>query len=228
MSLRIQNRIDCYSTRTDCSLAQSEKVQHAHERELGLLFDESLSLRAEMDYDATALSLENARMKDELAAFVVMREQNEKLKHTVEKMHKALLAKSERHEQEMEDLRESVTKIKDKLHKEFRARIHKLSGEVSEAMAGGGDNSQAVKHAQNASKHQETESHIKVLMEKYTQLEAGYNKVKVEKGLLQQSMEFQTKQMLHRKSEMLESRLFLSVLLLLLFFLFTLPAAAAV
>ena len=32
--------------------------------------------------------------------------------------------------------------IKDKLHKEFRARLHKISGEVSEAMAGSGRNSQ--------------------------------------------------------------------------------------
>jgi len=185
---------------------QTEKVHHAHERELGLLFDESLSLRAEMDFDATKMALDNQRMKDELAAYAVVREQNEKFKEMLEKMHDSALKTQEKHRQEVEDLRESVGVIKDKLHKEFRARIHKLSGEVSEAMAGAGEHTPQQNHGHHASKAAETESHIKVIMDKYTQLETEHNKVKLAYGLVQQSMEFQTKEMLHRKRELLESR----------------------
>jgi hypothetical protein len=185
---------------------QTEKVHHAHERELGLLFDESLSLRAEMDFDATKMALDNQRMKDELAAYAVVREQNDKFKEMLEKMHDSTLKTSAKHRQEMEDLRESVGEIKNKLHKEFRARIHKLSGEVSEAMAGAGEHAPQQNHGHHASKAGETESHIKVIMDKYTQLETEHNKVKLAYGLVQQSMEFQTKEMLHRKRELLESR----------------------
>jgi hypothetical protein len=46
-------------------------VQRAHERELGLMFDESLSMRAEMDYKATTTALENQRMQGELASYIV-------------------------------------------------------------------------------------------------------------------------------------------------------------
>lgn len=190
-------------------MLQSENVYNAHERELGLLFDESLSLRAEMDYESTTMALENQRMKDDLAAFVVMREQNGKLKETLEKMHEATLVTQDKHRKEVEDLRESVTVIKDKLHKEFRARLHKITGEVNEAMAGVGGENQSASQANNphnSVKHADTESHIKVIMDKYTQLETEHGKVRLQHGLVQQSMEFQTKEMLHRKRELLESR----------------------
>lgn len=36
-------------------------------------------------------------------------------------------------------------------------------------------------------------------MEKYLQLESEHDKVKLAHGLVQQSMEYQTKEMLHRK-----------------------------
>ena len=50
---------------------QSERVQHAHERELGLMFDESIAMRSEMEYKSTELVLENQRMKDEIGAYTV-------------------------------------------------------------------------------------------------------------------------------------------------------------
>jgi hypothetical protein len=200
-----------------CSLtrgrdSQAEKVHHAQERELGLLFDESLSLRAEMDFDATTMALDNQRMKDELAAYAVVREQNEKFKELLAKMQESAMQTQEKHRKEVEDLRESVGVIKDKLTKEFRARIHKLSGEVSEAMAGAGEHAPQQNQAHHASKLAETESHIKVIMDKYTQLETEHDKVKLAHGLVQQSMEFQTKEMLHRKRELLESRYYPRVL----------------
>ena len=121
----------------------------------------------------------------------------------------------EKHRKEVEDLRESVGVIKDKLTKEFRARIHKLSGEVSEAMAGAGEHAPQQNQAHHASKLAETESHIKVIMDKYTQLETEHDKVRLAHGLVQQSMEFQTKEMLHRKRELLESRYYHRVLAVL-------------
>jgi len=183
-------------------------VHHAHERELGLLFDESLSLRAEMDYESTHLELDNRRMRDDLAAYVVMREQNSKLKDTLERMHEGAIATEKSHQEELEELRHSVTVIKDKLHKEFRARLHKLSGEMSEAIGSGasGEKAPQVSQAHNAKKEKETESHIKVIMDKYSELETEHDKVKLAHRLVQQSMEFQTKEMLHRKRELLESR----------------------
>ena len=42
------------------------------------------SLRAEMDFDSTSLSLENHRLKDQLASYVVLQEQNAKLKEMLE------------------------------------------------------------------------------------------------------------------------------------------------
>jgi hypothetical protein len=50
---------------------QSERVQHAHERELGLMFDESIAMRSEMEYKSTELSLENQRLKDEIGSYTV-------------------------------------------------------------------------------------------------------------------------------------------------------------
>lgn len=44
------------------------------------------------------------------------------------------------------------------------------------------------------------------MMEKYLQLEAEHDKVKLAHGLVQQSMEYQTKEMLHRKVHMLVRR----------------------
>lgn len=37
-----------------------------------------------MDFDSTNLSLENHRLKDQLASYVVLQEQNAKLKETLE------------------------------------------------------------------------------------------------------------------------------------------------
>lgn len=50
---------------------QSERVQQAHERELGLMFDESIAMRSEMEYKSTELILENQRMKDEIGTYTV-------------------------------------------------------------------------------------------------------------------------------------------------------------
>jgi hypothetical protein len=186
-------------------------MRQGYETDLALLFDESTSLRAEMDFESTALTLDNERLREDLAAHAVLREQNQTLKESLEKMHQGMLDTQTAHHQEVEDLRDGLTVIKDKLYKEFRFRLHKMSGEMSGAMAGSGGTESAIAqvhahNAHNASKAQETESHIKVIMDKYDQLESKHDKVKVAHGLVQQSMEFQTKEMLHRKRELLESR----------------------
>ena len=116
---------------------QADQVRHAYETDLALLFDESTSLRAEMDYDSTALSINNQRLKDELAAHVVLREQNQKLKTRLELLQQQQLDTQEVHTQEMEDLRKSVSVIKDKLIKEFRGRLHKVSQEFAEMQDAG-------------------------------------------------------------------------------------------
>ena len=180
---------------------QADQVRHAYETDLALLFDESTSLRAEMDYDSTALSINNQRLKDELAAHVVLREQNQKLKTRLELLQQQQLDTQEAHTHEMEDLRKSVSVIKDKLIKEFRGRLIKVSQEFAEMQDAGVEGGGGGSSPGNPSKQAETESHIKVIMHKYSQLEAEYEKTKLEFSLMQQSMEFQTREMLHRKRE---------------------------
>ena len=48
-----------------------------------ITFDSFLTC-TEMDFDSTNLSLENHRLKDQLASYVVLQEQNAKLKQTLE------------------------------------------------------------------------------------------------------------------------------------------------
>eukprot|EP00960_Hanusia_phi_P054744 762760-Hanusia_phi.AAC.13 len=78
---------------------------HAHERELGVVFDESISMRAEMDYQATTMILENKRMKDQLAVYAVVEEQNKVLKEEISKVYDELKSSDLRHKEEMENLK---------------------------------------------------------------------------------------------------------------------------
>ena len=72
---------------------------------MGIVFDESISMRAEMDYQATTMILENKRMKDQLAVYAVVEEQNKVLKEEVSRVHDDMKSKDLRHREEMENLK---------------------------------------------------------------------------------------------------------------------------
>jgi DNA repair exonuclease SbcCD ATPase subunit len=196
---------------------QSNRVQDAHERELGLMFDESIAVRSELEYKGTELKLENQRMKDEVAAYTVIEEQNKTLRSALEAQQKESEETSTRLQKEIEDLKESVIEHKNKLQKEFRNRLQAMSKTMHDEVltayhkdraaagigvrsSGGGAGSGAGADVDDHNQH------VSVMMERYAQLEARHTKMKLEHGLAQQSMETQTKQMLQLKRELLESR----------------------
>jgi len=180
---------------------------NAHERELGIVFDESISMRAEMDYQATTMILENKRMKDQLAVYAVVEEQNKVLKEEVSRVHDEMKSKDLRHREEMENLKESLIEHKIKLQKEFRQRLQDVTGQLSAENAGSDDvkKNQAA-GSNNIREQEERQQHISVLMDRFEQLELQHSKVKLEYGLAQQTLEFQTKELLQVKRELLESR----------------------
>jgi len=180
---------------------------HAHERELGVVFDESISMRAEMDYQATTMILENKRMKDQLAVYAVVEEQNKVLKEEISKVYDELKSSDLRHKEEMENLKESLVEHKIKLQKEFRQRLQDVTGQLSAENAASDDARKNQNMGSNNIREQEErQQHMSVLIDRFEHLELQHSKVKLEYGLAQQTLEFQTKELLQVKRELLESR----------------------
>jgi hypothetical protein len=107
---------------------QYKRVQDAHERELGLMFEESVCLRSELEFKSTTLQLENKRLQDEVASYIVMQEQNVVLKEALSDLHERARDAEIRHKEEYEQLKESISEHKTKLHKEFKMRLQEVSG----------------------------------------------------------------------------------------------------
>mmetsp|Transcript_10314 Transcript_10314/g.20181 ORF Transcript_10314/g.20181 Transcript_10314/m.20181 type:complete len:506 (-) Transcript_10314:25-1542(-) len=191
-------------------------VQNAHEREIGLMYDESAVARSELEYRCTTTELENRRLQDEIASYIVMQEQNDALKESLARVHDQMRDKEIVHRAEVDRLLESVTEHKAKLHREFKVRLQEMSGQIAEdkASVGLGLIAAAEGHAmkaqaQTSALHKRAEegaSHVSVLMSKYEELEKEHSNMKLEHELAQQSMEIQTKEMLQLKRELLESR----------------------
>mmetsp|Transcript_41966 Transcript_41966/g.104963 ORF Transcript_41966/g.104963 Transcript_41966/m.104963 type:complete len:508 (+) Transcript_41966:116-1639(+) len=194
----------------------ARSVQNAHEREIGLMYDESAVTRSELEYQRATTELENRRLKDEIASYIVMQEQNEALKESLSRVHDQMRDKEIVHRAEVDRLLESVSEHKAKLHREFKVRLQEMSGQIAEDKASVGlsviasSEGQLTKaQAQTSVLHkraEESASHVSVLMQKYEELEHQHANMKLEHELAQQSMEIQTKEMLQLKRELLESR----------------------
>uniref|UniRef100_A0A7S0WAM7 Uncharacterized protein n=1 Tax=Hemiselmis tepida TaxID=464990 RepID=A0A7S0WAM7_9CRYP len=194
----------------------ARSVQNAHEREIGLMYDESAVTRSELEFQRATTELENRRLKDEIASYIVMQEQNEALKESLSRVHDQMRDKEIVHRAEVDRLLESVTEHKAKLHREFKVRLQEMSGQIAEDKASVGltvispSEGQLNKaQAQTNVLHkraEESASHVSVLMQKYEELEHQHANMKLEHELAQQSMEIQTKEMLQLKRELLESR----------------------
>lgn len=169
--------------RADASVDELESrgrsVQNAHERELGLMYDESMCVRSELEYRASTLELENQRINDEIASYIVMQEQNMALKESLAALHDRARDAEIRHRTEMERLKESLVEQKTRLHREFKIRLQEMSGQIMEdtlqskptdqtrAMTPGGSLQRRV---------DESVSHISVLMQKYEELDRDHSK----------------------------------------------------
>jgi len=196
--------------------AAARSVQNAHEREIGLMYDESAVARSELEYQRATTELENRRLKDEIASYIVMQEQNEALKESLARIHDEMRDKEIVHRAEVDRLLESVTEHKAKLHREFKVRLQEMSGQIAEDKASVGlsviapaEGQLTKAQAQTSVLHkrvEESASHMSVLMQKYEELEHQHATMKLEHELAQQSMEIQTKEMLQLKRELLESR----------------------
>ncbi len=143
------------------------------------MFDESVCLRTELEYKATTLQLENQRLQDEIASYIVMQEQNAVLKQALSELHDRARDAELRHKEEFDQLKESISEHKMKLQKEFKLRLQEMSGQRSEeAMLKLDDGKAGGAHVNvTQKKADDSTSHVSVLMVKYEELEKDNAKV---------------------------------------------------